>query len=316
MRHEGLLVRALVDVLLRDLVDERMLSEQGQIGAICELANVYLKGWPISDPTHRKRSWNQEHGPDFDIWSLENQNDQGQPPYLNQNPLRALASAVFNNYLAKMLEVDTEKRRNASRFRLPRPLRPHLRKRLCHRLGPWRSRVLHKIKRVRQVRDARTGLFGSERGVGQCCIYARLRLPFQHHTCLLLALSCVLTSHFDPALLPTLRPCWRRFVQRAHVPEQHPVHRATVASHFALSLLQVPSYLCSSCSPPSASAFRSPSPTHPSLSYVQLVKLLENLAKLVIPPLRVPHVGSLYYGLDPTVLGRAHAPALACPLRC
>ncbi|KAJ7193893.1 armadillo-type protein [Mycena pura] len=49
-RYEGLLVRSLVGVLLRDLVGERMLSEQGQIGAIRELANVYLKRWPAMMP--------------------------------------------------------------------------------------------------------------------------------------------------------------------------------------------------------------------------------------------------------------------------
>jgi hypothetical protein len=49
-RYEGLLVRTLVGVLLRDLVGERMLSEQGQIGAIRELANVYLKRWPAMMP--------------------------------------------------------------------------------------------------------------------------------------------------------------------------------------------------------------------------------------------------------------------------
>ncbi|KAJ7168806.1 clathrin-coated vesicle protein [Mycena filopes] len=49
-RYDGLLVRTLVGVLLRDLVGERMLSEQGQIGAIRELANVYLKRWPAMMP--------------------------------------------------------------------------------------------------------------------------------------------------------------------------------------------------------------------------------------------------------------------------
>ncbi|KAJ7157551.1 clathrin-coated vesicle protein [Mycena crocata] len=49
-RYEGLLVRSLVGVLLRDLVGERMLTEQGQIGAIRELANVYLKRWPAMMP--------------------------------------------------------------------------------------------------------------------------------------------------------------------------------------------------------------------------------------------------------------------------
>ncbi|KAJ7604033.1 clathrin-coated vesicle protein [Roridomyces roridus] len=49
-RYERLLMRCLVGVLLRDLVGERMLSEQGQIGAIRELANVYLKRWPAMMP--------------------------------------------------------------------------------------------------------------------------------------------------------------------------------------------------------------------------------------------------------------------------
>ncbi|KAJ7767277.1 clathrin-coated vesicle protein [Mycena metata] len=49
-RYESVLVRTLVGVLLRDLVGERMLSEQGQIGAIRELANVYLKRWPAMMP--------------------------------------------------------------------------------------------------------------------------------------------------------------------------------------------------------------------------------------------------------------------------
>ncbi|KAJ7675207.1 armadillo-type protein [Mycena rosella] len=49
-RYDGLLVRALVGVLLRDLIGERMLSEQGQIGAIRDLASVYLKRWPAMMP--------------------------------------------------------------------------------------------------------------------------------------------------------------------------------------------------------------------------------------------------------------------------
>lgn len=50
LRYEKLLVRTLVGILLRDLVGVRMLSEQGQIAAIQELANVYLKRWPPMMP--------------------------------------------------------------------------------------------------------------------------------------------------------------------------------------------------------------------------------------------------------------------------
>ena len=49
-RYDTLLVRSLVGILLRDLVGVRMLSEQGQISAIQELANGYLKRWPAMMP--------------------------------------------------------------------------------------------------------------------------------------------------------------------------------------------------------------------------------------------------------------------------
>ena len=49
-RYETLLVRSLVGILLRDLIGVRMLSEQGQIGAIQELVAAYLKRWPAVMP--------------------------------------------------------------------------------------------------------------------------------------------------------------------------------------------------------------------------------------------------------------------------
>ncbi|GLB35175.1 putative clathrin-coated vesicle protein [Lyophyllum shimeji] len=51
-RYETVLVRSLVGILLRDLIGVRMLSEQGQISAIQELANAYLKRWPAMMPGH------------------------------------------------------------------------------------------------------------------------------------------------------------------------------------------------------------------------------------------------------------------------
>ncbi|EEB92915.1 hypothetical protein MPER_08502, partial [Moniliophthora perniciosa FA553] len=50
VRYDLLLTRKLVGITLRDLIGVRMLSEQGQIGAIRDLSNAYLKRWPAMMP--------------------------------------------------------------------------------------------------------------------------------------------------------------------------------------------------------------------------------------------------------------------------
>ncbi|KAF8488853.1 serine/threonine-protein kinase PAK 1-like protein [Russula emetica] len=90
----------------------------------------------------------KEYGPKVDIWSLgivAIEMIEGEPPYLDQNPLRALyliptngtpkianpelLSSTFRDYLAKTLELDAEKRPDATQllqhpfFAMAEPLR-------------------------------------------------------------------------------------------------------------------------------------------------------------------------------------------------
>jgi p21-activated kinase 1 len=88
----------------------------------------------------------KEYGPKVDIWSLgimAIEMIEGEPPYLNQNPLKALyliatngtpaianpeaLSSTFRDYLAHTLEVDAERRPDATQalqVRVPHPLSP------------------------------------------------------------------------------------------------------------------------------------------------------------------------------------------------
>jgi hypothetical protein len=55
-RHDVLFMRHGVSLILRDLIAMRLLSEQGQIGAIRELSGAYMKKWPALMPGEKAPS--------------------------------------------------------------------------------------------------------------------------------------------------------------------------------------------------------------------------------------------------------------------
>lgn len=86
-RYDTLLTRSLVNILLRDLIGVRMLSEQGQIGAINELCTGYLRRWPAMMPG--------QVAPDSHVLTIVLQEIAGLLQQLGNAPLPVQVGVVF-----------------------------------------------------------------------------------------------------------------------------------------------------------------------------------------------------------------------------
>ncbi|KAJ3491836.1 hypothetical protein NLI96_g412 [Meripilus lineatus] len=126
---------SLTDVVTANLMSEGQIAAVSDFGFCAQISDgakrttmVGTPYWMAPEVVTRK-----EYGPKVDIWSLgimAIEMIEGEPPYLNQNPLKALyliatngtpsianpesLSSTFRDYLSKTLEVDVEKRPTAT----------------------------------------------------------------------------------------------------------------------------------------------------------------------------------------------------------